>query len=225
MESSAAIRLYWLERDLFLKIDDEVERIVAGAPSRERMADVKWMSGSTFIEDIRPDERRPRDYFSLNSINALVRHPFRRFAVTAWKTNSDVSDERFWQQLFQENPFILEHVFPSALVAMQSPANLGGKTITNRGGRLVDVYAQSMRGGRAVLIELKTPTTRLLGKEYRTGVFVTCPSSRYTDSERSSGVGSFRTSAALSCAAPPSVMRAKCAGVSPANALCGRTVL
>ncbi len=42
---------------------------------------------------------------------------------------------------------------------------VGGKAITNRGGNVLDFLAQ--HHGDVVLIEIKTPSARLLGPEYR----------------------------------------------------------
>lgn len=52
---------------------------------------------------------------------------------------------------------------------MNSKCYVGGKAVSNRGGHVADFLAQ--HDGDVALIEIKTPTTRLLGKQYRNGVY------------------------------------------------------
>lgn len=47
----------------------------------------------------------------------------------------------------------------------RGPGYVGGKTIDNHGGNVVDFMLQCQ--GDAVLVEIKTPATRLLGRRYR----------------------------------------------------------
>ena len=50
-------------------------------------------------------------------------------------------------------------------------AYLGGKAIDNSGGSYTDFVGKSMATGALAIVEIKTPTTRLLAPDYRTGAF------------------------------------------------------
>jgi hypothetical protein len=57
------------------------------------------------------------------------------------------------------------------IVLIREKAYVGGKRLDNAHGKLVDFLGQVPGSGEAVLIEIKTPTTELLGSEYRQDVF------------------------------------------------------
>lgn len=56
-------------------------------------------------------------------------------------------------------------------MVIKGKAYVGGKEYDNRHGNLVDFLARIPGSGNAVLVEIKTPTTPLLGREYRDDVF------------------------------------------------------
>jgi hypothetical protein len=57
------------------------------------------------------------------------------------------------------------------IIVIRGKAYVGGKTLDNEHGNLVDFLAQVPGSGEAVLIEIKTPNTSLLGAQYRQDVF------------------------------------------------------
>jgi hypothetical protein len=89
-------------------------------------------------------------------------------ALQTWQRERHNSSEAFWQALFDGQPELLAPTVQGRAFALKSQCYVGGKTIDNRGGN-VDFLAQ--HEGDSVLIEIKTPTTSLLGAEYRTGVY------------------------------------------------------
>lgn len=66
---------------------------------------------------------------------------------------------------------MLSQIFAYPVVVIQSKAYVGGKQVSNKGGNVVDFLASVESTEAVVLIEIKTPQTRLLGGEYREGVF------------------------------------------------------
>lgn len=48
---------------------------------------------------------------------------------------------------------------------------VGGKGIDNRGGKVPDFVLRNPLTQHALIVEIKTPKTKLLGSEYRAGVF------------------------------------------------------
>ncbi len=92
-------------------------------------------------------------------------------AIDAWQDNCENSSEEFWQVLFQKCPAILSQIFPQSMFQLGSKCYVGGKSINNSGGNIVDFIYASKLTGNVVLVEIKTPKTKLLGKKYRNNVY------------------------------------------------------
>lgn len=75
--------------------------------------------------------------------------------------------ENDWQRFFEENDWIIPQVMsvPCALYGAQ--AYVGGKTIDNHNGNVLDFLYQNKLTKNVVLVEIKTPVTKLLGGKYR----------------------------------------------------------
>lgn len=54
---------------------------------------------------------------------------------------------------------------------MKGKAYVGGKSVLNTGGNIVDFLVKNYLTNNAALVEIKTPGTRLLGRLYRSGVY------------------------------------------------------
>lgn len=81
--------------------------------------------------------------------------------------------EEKWQDFFKENAWIFSQLFAHPTVLFEDKAYVGGKTIQNKDGKVVDfLYANKLTKNSA-LIEIKKHTTKLLSKKpYRgTDVF------------------------------------------------------
>jgi len=81
------------------------------------------------------------------------------------------SAEAEWQRLLELNPFILSMLFGQPIIVIQAGASVGGQTVIGSGTKIADFLAKNPISHNAVLVELKTPKTPLLGQEYRKGVF------------------------------------------------------
>jgi hypothetical protein len=94
-----------------------------------------------------------------------------------WENNKQNADEGFWQITFTQNAYAISQVFAVPIVFIKDTAYVGGMNINKQNAKLVD-YLFSLESSReAVLVEIKTPVTKLLGKKYR-GTFT--PSSELT---------------------------------------------
>jgi hypothetical protein len=91
-------------------------------------------------------------------------------ALDIWGRESGNSSEEFWQDFFNARPHLLETIVPGGAVQLRGRCYVGGKRIDNTGSNLLDFLAQGR--GNATLIELKTPTSRLLGPQYRDNVWM-----------------------------------------------------
>ena len=110
----------------------------------------------------------PTELPTLNSILGLTAV---KEALSHWRTNHGNPDETFWKKSLKERAYVLSQVFLYPVIVIGDEAYLGGKQIDNKGGNVVDFLAQIESTGQAVLIEIKTPQTKLLGRKYRNNVY------------------------------------------------------
>ena len=92
-------------------------------------------------------------------------------ALATWQANRTNSDEAFWQHTLSQHSYLLSQVFAAPLVVIGENAYIGGMALDRKGGRFVDYLGAMESSSQAVLIEIKTPTSGLLGRRYRGGIF------------------------------------------------------
>lgn len=109
-------------------------------------------------------ELEPESVAKLNAALGLNRI---RAALARWEENEGNSDEEFWQRTLSEHSFVLEQIFAWPISIVQGKAYVGGKSVYNTRGNLVDFLVRNRLTRSAALIEIKTPQTRLLGNQYR----------------------------------------------------------
>lgn len=107
----------------------------------------------------------------LNKLNTLVNLSALKNSLMLWENNKQNSDEEFWQKKFLDNPFLLNALFNFPVLIIDEKAYVRGKRVTNRDGNVVDFLCKNKITKNAVLIEIKTPTTPLLGAEYRNNTY------------------------------------------------------
>lgn len=127
---------------------------------------LRWLSSSAEAAERFADETAP-----LPEINALVGLANLRAVHKIWTENSRNPDEAFWQDVFERHAYILSQIFAYPIAIIQNKAYVGGKLVGNVGGQLVDFLGTVPSSGSAVLIEIKTPETKLLGGEYRDDIY------------------------------------------------------
>jgi hypothetical protein len=84
--------------------------------------------------------------------------------------NAKNSDEGYWQSTLQSNGWAIAQVYAVPIMLIQSQVYVGGKLLTNRMGNTADFLYENEITGNVVLVEIKTPTTPLLGAVYRNNV-------------------------------------------------------
>jgi hypothetical protein len=92
-------------------------------------------------------------------------------ALTLWEVDRYNDDEEFWQHMFSENTFLLSQLFSYPVIILKGKAYVGGKGIENTGGNIVDYLMANEFTRNALLIEIKTPMTPLLGSLYRDNIY------------------------------------------------------
>lgn len=109
---------------------------------------------------------------ALSHINASLRLAELHEALRLWEENKANADEEFWQQELKKRPWLLSQVFSQPMVIVGDKVYVGGKDITNKGGRIADYLFKNVLSANAAVVEIKTPTAELVsGSEYRQGLF------------------------------------------------------
>lgn len=92
--------------------------------------------------------------------------------LKAWQENRDESQpENFWQKLLSDNIEIFERVIGSKIILISDQANVGGSDIDGRGEKVSDFALENVSTNNTVLIEIKKPSSRLIGTPYRNNVY------------------------------------------------------
>ena len=85
---------------------------------------------------------------------------------------SKSASENEWQNLLNDNPFILSLVFGYPVIKIQGQASVGGRKLSGWGDKITDFLVKNDLTGNAALVEIKKPRTPLLqSSEYRGGVY------------------------------------------------------
>lgn len=92
-------------------------------------------------------------------------------ALAYWNDNLANNSEEFWHTAIANRAYVLSQAFAYPIIVIGSKTYVGGKQISNTGGNIVDFLAAIESTEAVILIEIKTPESRLLGAAYRSGVF------------------------------------------------------
>ena len=95
------------------------------------------------------------------SIERLVR------ICDEFKENLNNGVERYWQEFFERNAWIISQVLAMPCAIFKSQAYVGRKSIGNTGSCLPDFLYRNKLTSNLAIVEIKTPNTALLGKPYR----------------------------------------------------------
>lgn len=103
----------------------------------------------------------------LNEIDSLIGMARIRKALEIWQEEKENDNEEFWQKCFNESPWILCHATSFPVIFFKGKAYVGGKSIDNKNGNILDFLYKNRLTENSVLIEIKTPMTEILNKKYR----------------------------------------------------------
>ena len=155
----------------------DLDNLIILCPSCHRLVDsdpitydVNWLRSAR--EGI---ERRVRELLEPNASpkTAELSRTVTSFhrSLTVWRNNIENGSEEFWQKLFTSNPKLIAQAIPNHIIKIGEKCYLGGKGGDNQGGKVVDFLYATERSKNIVVVEIKTPITKLMGKEYRPGVY------------------------------------------------------
>ena len=75
---------------------------------------------------------------SLSKLNAAIGLQSLKNALLIWEANANNSDEEFWQTILTEHSFVLEQTFSWPTSIVKGKAYIGGKSVFNTDGNIVD---------------------------------------------------------------------------------------
>jgi hypothetical protein len=79
--------------------------------------------------------------------------------------------EAKWQEFFVEYPFVLSLAFALPIIVIQGQVSVGGRSFSGKGEKIADFLVKNQLTGNLALVEIKTPQTNILGKQYRHSVY------------------------------------------------------
>ncbi len=127
-------------------------------------------NATKFIEHI--TRLNPDTIEQVNSLTGVARM---KKALKRWEENRSSSDEKMWQSFLKEDSYILSQIFSFPVVMFGEEAYLGGKSVNQKGAKLIDFLLTTKLTNNVMLLEVKTPNTTLMGTEYRPGVYKPSP--------------------------------------------------
>ena len=89
-----------------------------------------------------------------------------------WESRAHEENEGFWQKALSDHSLVLEQLYSWPVTIVEEKAYVGGKTVKNCGGGIVDFLVSNQLTKNAALVEIKTPKTPLVAPSlYRDGVW------------------------------------------------------
>jgi hypothetical protein len=137
---------------------------VAGAELIRRL--LTWASDSDDVVQL-VDLLESVGHRALGNLNAAVSMSSIREALAVWEAHEHDDDEEFWQVFLTERSFLLEQLFSWPCTVVAEKAYVGGKNIEDRSGNIVDFLVKNQMTDSAALVEIKKPSSPLVGRAYR----------------------------------------------------------
>ncbi|MEG3155523.1 Shedu immune nuclease family protein [Sphingomonas sp. RB1R13] len=91
--------------------------------------------------------------------------------INEWDANKTNSDEGFWQIILGDHSYAFSQLFAAPVTFIQGKAYVGGTQLDGKDARYLDFMLSGGNANHAILVEIKSPTTRLLAGRYRGNVY------------------------------------------------------
>lgn len=131
---------------------------------------IEWITTTGKIEDV-ISVLEKLEVDDLQKLNAAVGLSGLKTALTIWQNNKENDSEEFWHGFLSKNSFMFAQLFSFPVIVLKDKAYVGGKSIGNTGGNIVDFLCANHLTRNVALIEIKTPKTKLLGSKYRGDIY------------------------------------------------------
>jgi len=87
--------------------------------------------------------------------------------LDVWKKKKTHKNELFWHNLLKKYSWLLSLIINEPTIIFEDEAYIGGKSIQNKNGNVIDFIYKNKLSNNVALIEIKTPQTKLIGRAYR----------------------------------------------------------
>jgi hypothetical protein len=131
---------------------------------------VDWVTTTAKIEDV-VTVLENLEFDDLQKLNAAVGLSNLKSVLSIWQANTENDNEEFWQEILAQNSFVFAQLFSFPVIILEDKAYVGGKSISNRGGNIIDFLCANNLTRNVAMIEIKTPKSKLLGSKYRGDVY------------------------------------------------------
>lgn len=93
----------------------------------------------------------------------------KRYEGLLTQKNETNTLEKKWQKFFKENSWIFSYIFSFPIMLMTDEAYVGGKTLSNKNGKVTDFLVKNNLTDNVAFLEIKTHRSKILGpkKAYR----------------------------------------------------------
>ncbi len=108
---------------------------------------------------------------NLQRLGSVVSLGNLKAALAVWDEHQKNGAEDFWQIFLADNPFVFSQIFSFPVIVLGERVYVGGKGISNSGGHVLDFLIANHLTRNVALVEIKTPVSRLLGSQYRGGIY------------------------------------------------------
>jgi len=107
---------------------------------------------------------------NFENLGAAVGRARLETAISEMEANLSNTDELFWQNYFEERPWVLQQVFAFPVIYLNGETFLGGKNSSGRqgsGGSATDFLLKNGSNGSFAVVEIKEPSCPLVAGCYR----------------------------------------------------------
>ena len=167
-----AFRLGVEQRPLHLK-DDVISRMVtriSGGAEKQQHSDKTQALDLLLKDKSNISNAQPDKLVKLHNDIEIV--TLERLIESYEEMLGKKLNENRWQQLFNDNPFILNLAFGYPIIKVRDQASVGGRKLSGSGDKIADFLLKNSITNNAALFEIKTPQTKILNKTaYRDGIF------------------------------------------------------
>ena len=168
------LQLKQLVRSTAIESEDEEGKAQIPAKLDSAIDLLKWFAQEDNLEPLLA-KLKEMGIDDLNKIISIVGVVNLRKILKLWDDQKQNSAEDYWQDIFKSNPWVISQVFAYPVVIITDKAYVGGKAVDNTGGNIVDFLYQNQITANVMLVEIKTPTTKLLSSQYREKIFSISP--------------------------------------------------
>jgi hypothetical protein len=131
---------------------------------------LKWLSKMDDMQVVL-DKLMELDIDNIRKLNTILGMSVFKSVLAEWESNKNSDSEDFWQGLLKNNSWLIAQMMAFPVVIFKDKAYVGGKNIENKSGKIVDFIYKNNLTNNVILVEIKTPVTKLMSSKYRENVY------------------------------------------------------